>query len=77
MTATPQQLGRAIREQRSLQHLTLAELGERADLSFRHLGAIERGEANPRWTSVGRIADALGLSVGELEAFAQDLPSEA
>jgi len=27
---------------------------------------IERGSANPTWTTVRRIADALGVTLGEL-----------
>jgi transcriptional regulator with XRE-family HTH domain len=53
-------LGLALRARRNAQGLTLRELALRADLSFRHLGEIERGNANPRWTTVARIANALG-----------------
>ncbi|MBS1868251.1 MAG: helix-turn-helix transcriptional regulator [Actinobacteria bacterium] len=74
MTATPQQLGLAIREQRRVRHLTLAQLGAQAHLSSRHLGEIERGDVDPRWSSVGRIVDALGTSVGEVDARGRDLP---
>jgi transcriptional regulator with XRE-family HTH domain len=76
MTATPRELGAAIREQRNLRHLTLAQLGSQARVSAKHLGEIERGERDPRWTSVGRIADALGSSVGELDALGENRPDE-
>ncbi len=66
-------MGWAVREQRHAQRLTLQELASRAgSLSFRHLGDIERGEVNPRWDTVARLADALDLRVGDLEAIAEE-----
>jgi transcriptional regulator with XRE-family HTH domain len=76
MTATPQQLGQAIKGQRHAQHMTLAVLGSRAHLSAKHVGEIERGTVDRRWTSVGNIAEALCSSVCELNALGEDLPGE-
>ncbi len=35
------------------------------------LGVIERGEANPTWGTVQGIADALGVSIGELAKLSE------
>jgi transcriptional regulator with XRE-family HTH domain len=39
-----------------------------AGLTVGSFARIERGEANPSWTSVRRILDALELSLSELAA---------
>jgi transcriptional regulator with XRE-family HTH domain len=46
--------------------LTQAELGKRAGLSQPKIAKIERGDANPELRTLGRLAGALGISVGEL-----------
>jgi transcriptional regulator with XRE-family HTH domain len=46
--------------------LTQAELGARAGLSQPKVAKIERGDANPELRTLGRLAGALGVTVGEL-----------
>lgn len=46
--------------------LTQAELGKRAGLSQPKIAKIERGDANPELRTLGRLAGALGITVGEL-----------
>ena len=46
--------------------LTQAELGMRAGLSQPKVAKIERADANPELRTLGRLAGALGVTVGEL-----------
>lgn len=45
---------------------TQEELADRAGLSVRYVGAIERAEVSASVTVLGRIADALGVEPSEL-----------
>jgi transcriptional regulator with XRE-family HTH domain len=38
-----------------------------------YLGGIERGERNPSYTNIRRLADALGVSASDLIAEAERL----
>lgn len=51
--------GRRLRGLRKGRGWTQQELGERAELSFKYLGAIERGEENPSLRVIGKLAVAL------------------
>lgn len=42
------------------------ELADRADVHRTYISGVERCVRNPTITIVGRIADALGVKVGEL-----------
>jgi transcriptional regulator with XRE-family HTH domain len=59
-------LGKRIRTLRKLKVLTQEELGEKAGLSYKFVGEIERGEVNPSLDSLERIATALDIKVGDL-----------
>jgi len=59
-------LGRTIRKARRDLDLSQEALADRAGLSAKHVGEIERANKDARITTVLRIADALGLSAGEL-----------
>jgi transcriptional regulator with XRE-family HTH domain len=61
-------LGTRVRALRRERGMTLKGLGRRAGLSHPFLSQLERGLARPSVGSVERIADALGISVGELWA---------
>ena len=54
---------RLLREARGLSQRSLARL---AGLSFRTLQLLESGRHDPRWSSVVKLARALGLKPGEL-----------
>lgn len=56
-------LGKEIRKARIDQDLTQADLEARTGIAFRHLSAIERGEIDPRWTTVLKLAQALDLNL--------------
>jgi transcriptional regulator with XRE-family HTH domain len=55
-----------LRRKRHDQHMTQEKLAERAGLSTRYVGAIERGDVSASVTVLGQIAEALGVEPGEL-----------
>lgn len=55
-----------LRRKRHDQQMTQEELAERAGLSARYVGAIERGDVSASVTVLGQIAEALGVEPGEL-----------
>jgi DNA-binding response OmpR family regulator len=59
-------LGRAIRDQRKLAGLTLAELARRADVSTGYLSQIELGHGAPTIEKLYRISLALGIRMIDL-----------
>ena len=66
-----QALARAIRQLREELEITQEELAHEAGITTGTLSKIERGLANPSWTTVERIAGALGTSVARLAAVAE------
>lgn len=63
-------LGKAVRELRRKRGLTQEDLAHRADITTGTLSLIERGQANPTWSTVRGIANALGVSMSELGGLA-------
>ncbi len=59
-------LGKRIRTLRRKRTFTQEELGEKAGLSYKFVGEIERGEVNPSLDSLVRIANSLDVKVGDL-----------
>ena len=59
-------LARVLRAIREEQHRSQEGLAHDAGLTVATLARIERGQANPTWTTVLQIAGALGLSLREL-----------
>ena len=55
-----------VRELRQHQELSQEALAERADLHRNYIGGIERGERNVGLINVGKLADALEVSVADL-----------
>ena len=55
-----------LRRKRHDRHMTQEELAERAGLSARYVGAIERGDVSASVAVLGQIAEALGVEPGEL-----------
>jgi len=56
-------IGRQIRELRRARGLTQEQLGERAGLSYKFIGEIERGMGNPTVATLLSISEALGIDV--------------
>lgn len=61
-----QQLGNRIRLLRVQRGLTQEKLAERAGLTPKFLGEVERVETNPSATSLVRIAAGLQVDIGDL-----------
>jgi putative transcriptional regulator len=59
-------LGKAVQELRRRSGLTQETLAEKAGLTGRTVSAIETGRANPRWSTIRRIAAGLGVSMPEV-----------
>jgi transcriptional regulator with XRE-family HTH domain len=59
-------MARNLRRIRHDQNLTQEELADRAGLSMRYIGAIERGDVSASVTVLGQIAEALGIEPGGL-----------
>ncbi|ABI61493.1 helix-turn-helix domain-containing protein [Granulibacter bethesdensis] len=55
-----------VRRVRHAREMTQEELADRAGLSTRYIGAIERADVSVSITVLGRIAEALGVEPGTL-----------
>lgn len=64
-------LGTAVVELRREAGLTQETLAERSDLHLTHVGGIERGVRNPSYSSLVKLANGLGVSVGVLTTLAE------
>jgi transcriptional regulator with XRE-family HTH domain len=64
-------LARALRELRERRAISQEGVAHAAGLTVSAYARIERGEANPTWTTVAQIASALGVSVAELAELAE------
>jgi transcriptional regulator with XRE-family HTH domain len=64
-------LAETIRRLREERGIAQEELAHMAGISTGSLSRIERELASPAWTTVGRIAEALGISVAELAEAAK------
>ncbi|WP_419912096.1 helix-turn-helix domain-containing protein [Hoeflea sp.] len=70
-------IGKLVRSKRKALDLTLEQLAERSGVSRSMLSAIERGTANPTFSIVWALSQALGLDLATLEGVArQDEPIE-
>lgn len=58
--------GRQLREVRRLRQLTQEELGEKAGISYKYIGEMERGEVNPSLDILVRLARVLEIAPGKL-----------
>ena len=59
-------LGRRIKYLRKLKEMTQEQLGAKTGLSYKYLGAIERGMKNPSIDNLEKIAHALKVEMYEL-----------
>jgi transcriptional regulator with XRE-family HTH domain len=64
---TPQEsLGARIREVRKAKALSQMDLVRDHDWTLSHYQKIERGALDPRFTTLVKVADSLGVTVSEL-----------
>lgn len=66
-------LGEAVRQLREKRGATQETVARNAGITTATLSLIERGQANPTWDTLKKIADALGSSMGELGKLADRL----
>lgn len=59
-----------MRRIRREKNLTQEKVAEAADLHPNYIGSVERGERNISICNIARIADALGVGMGDLVAEA-------
>ena len=59
-------VGERIRSLRKAGGITQEELGEKAGLNYKFIGELERGRVNVSLDSLQKIAEALGVKIGDL-----------
>ncbi|SWQ06791.1 HTH-type transcriptional regulator sinR [Klebsiella pneumoniae] len=59
-------LGRAIRQARIDRQISQEDLAHRSEIDRAYMSSIERGQQNPGFVSVARVAGALDMTVAEL-----------
>ncbi|MBE6299226.1 MAG: helix-turn-helix transcriptional regulator [Bacteroidales bacterium] len=59
-------LGKIVRVKRMQRNLTQTELSIRAKVDRNYIGMLERGERNPSYLSLMKIANGLEISIKEL-----------
>lgn len=75
-SSEPPRVGDTLAALRQAESLSLDELSRKAGVSKSMLSQIERGQANPTVAVVWRLANALGVGMGELLGGAPE-PTEA
>ena len=63
------QLGTRVRDLRMKKSLTQVELASKCGLDRNYIGMLERGERNPSYVTLIKIAQGLGLSLSQLLKF--------
>lgn len=71
---TDQALACALRRLRQDSGSTQEAVAHSAGITVAALARIERGQTNPRWTTVRRITGALKVSLAELVGAVEDAP---
>jgi transcriptional regulator with XRE-family HTH domain len=67
-------LGARLRQLRHARRLTQEQLAERAGLSYKFVGEVERGLGNPTLTTLAALSEALGVGLVDLLALETDRP---
>jgi transcriptional regulator with XRE-family HTH domain len=60
-----------VRELRKRRELSQEELAHASGLHPTYLSGIERGLRNPTWRTLGRVSDALGVTMSEIAELAE------
>lgn len=69
-------VGAALKQWRLRQGLTQEGLAEKSTLSYKFIGEIERGSANPTIDTLNTLARALDVDIGELLTADDQAPAE-
>jgi len=64
-----QLLGKRIRKLRKARKLTIERLAERTGVNDKYLGSVERGEQNPSFKVLTKVAKALAVELPDLFRF--------
>lgn len=67
-------LGTRLKQLRQARRLTQEQLAERAGLSYKFVGEIERGRGNPTLTTLAALSEALGVALTDLLGVELDRP---
>jgi len=67
-------VGARLKQLRQARRLTQEQLAERAGLSYKFIGEVERGRGNPTLTTLAAISDALGIQLVDLLALDPERP---
>ena len=67
-------MGARLKQLRHARRLTQEQLAERAGLSYKFLGELERGRGNPTLTTLAALSEALGVHLVDLLAPIVDRP---
>jgi transcriptional regulator with XRE-family HTH domain len=70
VTTSPVVIGQNIRTARVARKWTQRQLAELIGVESQTISNLERGLYGPSWRTLGRLAEALGISEGEL--FSED-----
>jgi transcriptional regulator with XRE-family HTH domain len=63
--------GLAVRDLRQKAQISQEELGFRSGMHRTYVGGIERGERNPSWINIIKLAEALSAKPSDLVAAAE------
>jgi transcriptional regulator with XRE-family HTH domain len=66
-------LGRRIRTLRTSKGLTQQELGYQADVDYKFIGEIERGNMNPSFKVLVKLSGVLDVDLPEIVRFEQEI----
>lgn len=69
-------IGKTIRNLRKSKGFTQEQLGEKAGISYKFIGEVERGTVNPSLDSLIAISQALDVNVKELFPSENDFVTE-
>ena len=69
MNNLPLEFGKRLRTLRTGKKMSQEELSFKAGISPAHLGQIERAEKKPTLETIGKLAEALDISLPELFSF--------
>lgn len=71
-STVPELLGRRIRYFRRSKGLTQKELAVKSNLHSKFIRGVEKGKEDPTLEDLGKISEALGVSMFELVSFKRD-----
>jgi transcriptional regulator with XRE-family HTH domain len=63
-------LGQAVRKLRKDRNMTQEDLAHASGVNISYIGMIERGQSNPAWLTLIRLATELGVTVEGIAAEA-------